>query len=520
MTGMLQDSESNAAKASKAAQATIQGRRVALGKGLVIATRRDWKRLIKQHGGHPVDQVDGFTDVLLVNEDHSGATPPMRTDGEALTGEGLLAFSSASNASVSDAPVADASSGNTDLRRHPLEVMTEVELWQLFAGGESDVDLSRFYTPHMLAGLLDVPVTAIRRWHRRGLIAPVHQVNKLPYFDFQEIASARRIARWIQKGQSPSSIERQLEKIAEAGGDFRPLSQLSIIVRGRQVLLRAGEGLTSATGQLHFDFDDGMAFDAVDADDVKFDQRQRQREGEGEGEVVCGGSDVSSDAVGIFGDRFEQSESVVPSPMESGSGAASSLDLEADLETDEADRPQVLPFVKFEEFASESFDKSPDEFVRWATELEDDGDPVAALEVYRSMALAHGPTPDVSFRVAELLYQLGDLPAARERYYFAIELDETFVEARASLGCVLAEEGKHEMALAAFRGALDYHLNFADVHFHLARLLDEMGRADQAITHWDAFLQLAPKSPWAEEARLRLGGQSPEVIGVPAAGDG
>jgi tetratricopeptide (TPR) repeat protein len=86
----------------------------------------------------------------------------------------------------------------------------------------------------------------------------------------------------------------------------------------------------------------------------------------------------------------------------------------------------------------------------------------------------------------------------------AIEIEEVFVEARASLGCVLMELGQNEFAIATFRGALDYHPDFPDVHYHLARLLDESGKPEEATTHWEAFLQLAPKSPWADEARNRL----------------
>ena len=115
------------------------------------------------------------------------------------------------------------------------------------------------------------------------------------------------------------------------------------------------------------------------------------------------------------------------------------------------------------------------------------------------------PAPEVCFQLAELLYRLGDLSAARERYYMVVELDEDYVEARANLGCVLAETGQRELAVAAFEGALRYHAGYADVHYHLARTLDDMGRRDEADEHWRLFLAMAPDSPWAAEARVRLG---------------
>ncbi|MBL9123171.1 MAG: tetratricopeptide repeat protein [Planctomycetaceae bacterium] len=85
-----------------------------------------------------------------------------------------------------------------------------------------------------------------------------------------------------------------------------------------------------------------------------------------------------------------------------------------------------------------------------------------------------------------------------------IEIDDDFVEARANLGCVLMELGHYELAEAAFHGALAYHGEYPDAHYHLARLLDEVGRSHEAIPHWRSFLQLAPTSPWAEEAADRI----------------
>jgi tetratricopeptide (TPR) repeat protein len=98
------------------------------------------------------------------------------------------------------------------------------------------------------------------------------------------------------------------------------------------------------------------------------------------------------------------------------------------------------------------------------------------------------------------------LHGARERYYVAIELDEDYVEARANLGCVLAELGQLDLAVAALQGALAFHPDYADAHYHLARILDALGRRGEADSHWRAFLDLAPDSPWADEARQRLDG--------------
>ncbi|HEV3021198.1 MAG TPA: tetratricopeptide repeat protein, partial [Pirellulales bacterium] len=139
----------------------------------------------------------------------------------------------------------------------------------------------------------------------------------------------------------------------------------------------------------------------------------------------------------------------------------------------------------------------PEELRDLAGRLEDEGDLESAAQMYRAALAAGGPNAEVCFLLAELLYRLVDLTAARERYYMAIELDEDYVEARANLGCILAELGQHELAAAAFEGALAFHHDYPDAHYHLARSLDELGRGDEAQPHWQAFRELAGDSPWA-----------------------
>ena len=315
-----------------------------------------------------------------------------------------------------------------------VDILTETEFWQALGLVDQDHGARRLYTPAMLARLLRVPIKTIRRWHRRGLIKPTRRVHKLPYFDFQEVASARKIAELISSGASQTVVEAKLKQLIDQFPDSqRPLSQLSIIAEGRDILLREGDGLIEPGGQQRFNFDPGSGED----------------------------SDPSS-------------ESVI---------AIESARVDRDIE-------------KL---------NSPEDFMRLATDLEDLDEIESACEVYRSMMLAFGATADACFRLAENLFQIGDLTAARERYYSAIELDQQLVEARASLGCVLAELNKPELAISAFEGALEHHPEYADVMYHLAQQLDAVGRTDDAAIQWQNFLNLAPKSPWADEARDRLG---------------
>jgi tetratricopeptide (TPR) repeat protein len=148
--------------------------------------------------------------------------------------------------------------------------------------------------------------------------------------------------------------------------------------------------------------------------------------------------------------------------------------------------------------------QGPEQLAAWAAELDEAGDLGRAAEMYRAALAAGKPQPELCFQLADALYRSGDLAGARERYFMALELDEDYVEARANLGCVLLELGETDLAIAAFTGALHSHAGYADVHYHLARTLDDLGRRDEAREHWRQFAELAPDSPWAEEAREKL----------------
>ena len=313
--------------------------------------------------------------------------------------------------------------------RGGLEILHETDLWQRLGLVDVEQSIRRYHTPAMLAHLLGVSVRVIRRWHRLGLITPIRTVHKLPYFDYQEVATARRLAQWIAAGASDKAIERRLVELVQVLPDIRrPLDQLSILVEGKHVLLRQGAGLLEPGGQLRFDFD------AL--------EEELQAEPDG-----------------------EKGESVLSF-------------------TAEADEPFNL---------RQSAEAVDDPLLSAVYEAEDNEDLETAVDYCHAILARDGVRADICFQLGELLYRLGHIIAARERYYTAIELDPDFVEARASLGSVLAETGQYELAIAAYRGAISLHEEYADVHYQLAKTLDEVGREVESAHHWQRFLELAPE---------------------------
>ena len=384
----------------------LAGKAVVLLGKLASMNKRQFSQLVRKYGGHALDAWDSSAQIAVMGE---GALP---IDGDATE---LLS-----------APLRES------VERGELELIGETQLWERLGLVEGDQFVRRLYTPAMLAELLHVPVSVVRRWHRKRLIAPAREVHKLPYFDFQEVAAARQLAELLAMGLTPQAIEKKLAAVSRfVPRANRSLAQLQVILEGRDLLLRQGNGLLDAAGQFRFDFNDD--------------------------------SQTTPEAAPVFSSSAVDDSSGHFAPVE-----------------------------------------PVEELLLAAAALEDEGDVSSATEIYRTALAQFGPNAGINFLLAEALYQLGEPLAARERYYSAIEIDENYVEARANLGCVLWELRQRDLAIAAFEGALAHHPDYADVHYHLANALDELGRDAEAKHHWRKFLNLAPDSPWAEQARIRL----------------
>jgi tetratricopeptide (TPR) repeat protein len=380
--------------------------------------RREAEELVRAHGGFLIESADEPTDLFVVSDEL-----------------GELHRLAADEAVFDDATRAALSRGESELVR-------ESELWARLGLVDSGQGVERLYTPAMLADLVRVPISAIRQWHRRGALHAKCEVRRLPYFDFDEVRAARKLAQLLTAGCSLSMISRKLDELSRLLPNVpRPLTDPDIVVDGRSLRVRRDEGIAEPSGQLLMEFD--------------------------------------ATRPAAIGAAEESLPAAIP---------IAAAGLSADIEAYAAADLRSL-----------------------ADELEQAGRCDHAIEVYRAILVSGEFNAEDQFALAELLYRQGDLSAARERYYIAIELDENFVEARSNLGCVLAEQGELELAEAAFLGALRYHPNYADAHYHLARLLDRTDQAGKALGHWQRFMELAPASPWADEARDRVEGNSAAV---------
>lgn len=411
---------------AEAISSLIAGKRIALAGKLGGMNRREATNLLRSYSATVVDLDANAIDLIVIGADES--------------------------------PLSEADLLSSALResaaRGELEVIAETELWQRLGLVDIERSVKRYYTPAMLADLLGVSVRVIRCWHRRGLIVPARTMHKLPYFDFQEVATARRLAELVAAGASPQAIKDRLRELAEVLPEVtRPLAQLSVLIEGRHVLLRQGEGLIEPGGQLRFDFA------ATDSDENSTS----------EGQEIFSFAEQAQ----LRHDRNRKHDSVDPL---------------GDLPP-EYSHPYASPFAQ----DGQSID---DDLLRAMYEAEERGDLTLAMDYGRAILARDGVRADICFQLGELLYRDGQVEAARERYFCAIETDDTFVEARTSLACVLAETGRHDLAIAALQGVLSLHEDYPDAHYHLATLYDELGVHDEAAKHWETLRRLAPESQW------------------------
>ncbi len=317
------------------------------------------------------------------------------------------------------------------------------------AAADTDSGICRLHTAAMMADLLAVPAAAIRHWIRTGLLAVAHRSGSVEWLDFSQLVVGRGLAALLASGFSLREIDAKLTGLASGGGTAAAEAVDRVVVDGRRLSIASDGQLLGAGGQLQLPF--------------------------------------YTDSIG-------------------GSRHAGAVE----------DGPVVVEAA--DRFVDDPLDASPtrlpggdvvDEILDLADDLEAAGEYLEAAEALRAVLQAQGPSADVNFMLAELLYRAGDLTAARERYYTTIEIDADHVRARTSLACVLAELDEGELALAALESVLRQEPDYADAHWHLAGVLTSIGREREASRHLRRFLEITPESPWAAQARDRLGDKLP-----------
>jgi tetratricopeptide (TPR) repeat protein len=327
----------------------------------------------------------------------------------------------------------------------PVRIVSESDWLRLLGLDGRCREVHSLYTPAMLCQSLNVPIGTIRRWERLGLIRPVRKVYRLPYFDYAEAAGVRRLNELLTAGIPLHQLEASLSRLrAMLPGIDRPLAELNLLAQDSRLLVRDSHGLVEpTTGQRCFDFVP-PALPGESAED---------------GEVPAHTIAMIDNVAACF-------------PRETAIGLPAHW--------------------------------SADQWFEEGCRLLDKHETPAAVEAFRSALMSRPGAPEINFHLGEALFRAGNQDGALERYYAAVEADHEYLESWTQIGCIHAARGELQPALEAFSIALSVHADYPDAHWHVADILVQLGRPDEAAAHWRKYLEFDRRGPWAEQARQRL----------------
>jgi tetratricopeptide (TPR) repeat protein len=210
----------------------LAGERLAFTGTLASMTHHEAHARVVECGGTAAEHVSRQTTMLVIGEEGW----PLESDGQP---------------SVKWREVERLRAEGLDIR-----IVSESD-WLSFVGLDGRRgELHRRCTPAMLSQMLGLPVHTIRRWERMGLIKAISHVGRLPFFDFQEVSSARRLAELVSAGVPVREIQNSLSQLeAVVGAGARPLAQLEVLASDHHLAYRDKSGrLKTAGGQRLFDF--------------------------------------------------------------------------------------------------------------------------------------------------------------------------------------------------------------------------------------------------------------------------
>jgi hypothetical protein len=217
---------------STASEFSLAGRRICLAGRFLAMTHAQLAELIAARGGIYLRAPRRCNFALVLGEDGW----PARPDGSP-----LRALQYAARLKVMG---------------FDIGIWQEREFFERL-GLTSGADAGSRYTLSDLARILGVSGARLRRWLAAGLIVPVASEHRLDYFDFRQVANARRLLELLAAGTSLAAIRSGIEQIERwLPLQQVPLAPLEHFEHDGRLLIRLGEQLVDPRGQQHVDFAD------------------------------------------------------------------------------------------------------------------------------------------------------------------------------------------------------------------------------------------------------------------------
>jgi tetratricopeptide (TPR) repeat protein len=139
-----------------------------------------------------------------------------------------------------------------------------------------------------------------------------------------------------------------------------------------------------------------------------------------------------------------------------------------------------------------------------AVQAEEAGEKNRAIALYEQI-IARNPRYSAAYiNLGTIFFHLRRHTRAEELYRRATETDPSYVLAFFDLGNVLDELNRPDDSIRAYQRAVELSPRYADAHYNLALAFERKGENRPALRHWEAYVRLDRRGPWAEHAQRQI----------------
>jgi tetratricopeptide (TPR) repeat protein len=139
-----------------------------------------------------------------------------------------------------------------------------------------------------------------------------------------------------------------------------------------------------------------------------------------------------------------------------------------------------------------------------AVQAEEAGEKQRAMALYEEILQANPSYAAAHINLGTMYFHLRQFDRAEELYRRAAIADPGYVLAFFDLGNVLDELQRIEESIAAYRQAIALSPRYPDAHYNLALAYERQGEFRAALRHWQAYIKLDHRGPWADHARGQI----------------
>jgi tetratricopeptide (TPR) repeat protein len=139
-----------------------------------------------------------------------------------------------------------------------------------------------------------------------------------------------------------------------------------------------------------------------------------------------------------------------------------------------------------------------------AVQAEEAGEKPRAMALYEEILGLDPAYAPAYINLGTIHFHLRQFGRAEELYRCATVADPGYVLAFFDLGNVLDELQRLDESIAAYCQAVALSPRYGDAHYNLALAYERKGERRPALRHWQAYIKLDNRGPWADHARGQI----------------